>query len=101
MLPDEYRARFLLILVFGQRMIIIMSRSHRPAELKSMALHQEISLRLHQDPDPVLKKAKANLLKLRQIHGYRAEQYCVAWEHLMDGPIETLIETFGGRPKKH
>lgn len=66
---------------------------HAYNEERSIWLHRAIAGRLRQDPAAVLAKARANLERLRRVHGPSAAPYVRRWADLLDGPLEDLIAT--------
>jgi transcriptional regulator with XRE-family HTH domain len=57
---------------------------------RSLALHGAIAERLRQDPEPVLARAHASLLRLHSLHP-AARPLLDEWRVLLRRPLETLV----------
>lgn len=60
-------------------------------EEKSLALHRQIAARLLQDPAPTLRKARANLAKLRSADRGHASRWLDEWSDLLDRPTDEIV----------
>lgn len=60
---------------------------------RSLWLNTAIAGHLVTDPDRVLGRARANLVRLQQTHPRgQASYWLTQWRDLLDGPIEQLVE---------
>ena len=60
-------------------------------ERRSLALHRAIARRLEQSPDPILRRARRTLEKMRRQHP-GARPLLSRWRRLLDRPIEEILE---------
>jgi transcriptional regulator with XRE-family HTH domain len=62
-----------------------------PPELRTLAMHEAVVQKLHEDPELVLRKARAQLLVMRNADSEnRASVYLRTWSRLLEGPIDEL-----------
>jgi transcriptional regulator with XRE-family HTH domain len=62
-----------------------------PPELRTLALHEAVVEKLHEDPELVLAKARAQLLVMRNADDEnRASVYLRTWSRLLEGPVDEL-----------
>jgi excisionase family DNA binding protein len=62
-------------------------------QLRSLWLHRAVAGKLALDPPRVLRRAKRNLLRMRQAHPQGGVQADFdAWEELLGGPLEQLFD---------
>jgi len=65
-----------------------------PPELRTLALHEAVVERLHEDPELVLGTARAQLEVMRNADKEnRASTYLRTWSRLLEGPIDELVAT--------
>lgn len=57
----------------------------------SLALGREIARRLQARPEEVLAAGRANLARMREVHGAAAEGWLSQWEQLLAGPITAVV----------
>lgn len=63
--------------------------SHRPAELRSIAIHQIVAARIEQGPD-VLTRARERVACWLEAGELVPLQWARRWQELLDGPIDEL-----------
>ena len=67
-------------------------------QLKSLWLNHGVAGRLVADPGYVLDLARTNLARMRQAHARgQASRWLDAWETLLDGPVEDVLEALTSR----
>lgn len=67
-------------------------------QLKALWLHRAVAGRLVADPEPVLAKASANLVRLRQVHPTgMAALWLNRWQARLDEGLEAVLETLTSR----
>jgi transcriptional regulator with XRE-family HTH domain len=70
-----------------------MTRPMTRKDRRSLALHRVVAMRLATAPDDVRSIARRNLAHLRHVHADgSAEPYFLAWQELLDGPIDDLVD---------
>lgn len=60
-------------------------------EEKSLAIHRLIAARLLEDPAPTLRKAQANLTKLRASDRGHAKRLLDEWTELLERPTDEIV----------
>lgn len=67
-------------------------------QLKSLWLNHAIAGELVADPEHVLSLARANLERMRHAHTRgQASRWLDAWENLLSGPVEDVLEALTSR----
>lgn len=68
-------------------------------ERKSWLLHLAVANELLVRPDPTLRRARANIVKGREVHrpGSMAAGYLARWEALLDEGIDSVIQVLVDR----
>lgn len=57
----------------------------------SLALGRETARRLQARPEDLLAAGRANLARMREVHGAAAEGWLSQWEQLLAGPITAIV----------
>lgn len=60
-------------------------------EEKSLAIHRLIAARILQDPTPTLRKARANLAKLRSADRGNSARWLDEWDGLLARPTDEIV----------
>jgi hypothetical protein len=62
-------------------------------EYRTLALHRAVAKKLRDDPSAVLAVARKNIALYRSTDAAQhSEPYIAAWESLVDGPLDVLLE---------
>jgi excisionase family DNA binding protein len=70
-------------------------------QLRSLWLHQAVARRIVVDPDGTLRRARANLVRLRAAHPRgAAARWLREWERLLDGPLDDLLGALTSRSER-
>ena len=62
---------------------------HRRVEERSLRLHEAIAEKLRTNPEPVLRRARANIERARS--DPHSASYTKEWDRLLRGPLDELI----------
>jgi hypothetical protein len=74
------------------------SRGLTRDQLRSLWLHRAVAGRVVTNPDRALRIARRNLGRLRSTHRRgQADRWLREWERLLDGPLETVLDTLTSR----
>jgi transcriptional regulator with XRE-family HTH domain len=60
-------------------------------EEKSLAIHRQIAARLLQDPEHTVKKARSNLVLLRNADRGHSARWLDEWDDLLDRPTDEIV----------
>lgn len=72
---------------------------HNPE--KSLWLHRAVAGKLALNPDAVLRRARRNLARLREVHSRgNVQMQFDRWQTLLDGPIDSLLDFLVSRSPK-
>ena len=67
-------------------------------QMRSLWLGFAVAGQLVRDPEAVLGRARQNVAKLQQTHTRgQAARWLAEWEHLLDGPIEEILDALTSR----
>jgi excisionase family DNA binding protein len=70
-------------------------------QIRSLWLHQAVARRIVIDPERTLRRARANLRRLKAAHPRGvAARWLGEWERLLDGPVDESLEALTSRSER-
>jgi len=70
-------------------------------QIRSLWLHQAVARQVVVDPERTLRRARANLRRLKAVHPRGgAARWITEWEQLLAGPVDELLEALTSRSEK-
>jgi hypothetical protein len=78
---------------FGIHLLVCDTECMRRENLKSIALHKAVVVKLRENPEFVLQKANSNLLKTeKKVTGKSGASWIYDWKNALNGSVENLVK---------